>query len=49
MARGAVGIVVMQGEICVETLLAARVAAPGIRTAPALLLYPARLVDTLRL
>jgi soluble P-type ATPase len=43
------GIAVMQGEgAAVETLLAAAVVAPDIRAALGLLLYPARLVATLR-
>lgn len=49
LARAALGIAVIQREgAAVETLLAARVAAPDIGTALGLLLNPTRLVATLR-
>lgn len=49
LAKAALGIAVMQGEgVAVETLLAARVAAPDIDAALGLLLHPGRLVATLR-
>ncbi len=49
LAAAALGIAVMQGEgVAVETLLAAKVAVPDINTALGLLLYPQRLVATLR-
>lgn len=49
LAAAGLGIAVVQGEgTAVGTLLAAQVAAPDIQTALGLLLYPARLVATLR-
>jgi len=49
LARAALGIAVIQREgAAVETLLAARVAAPDIGAALGLLLNPTRLVATLR-
>ncbi|MGD9788186.1 MAG: HAD family hydrolase [Sulfuricellaceae bacterium] len=49
LAAAALGIAVVHGEgAAVETLLAAKVAAPDINTALGLLLYPQRLVATLR-
>lgn len=50
LAAAELGIVVIQGEgAAVETLLAAKVAVPDIGAALGLLLYPQRLVATLRL
>lgn len=49
LAQAALGIALVQGEgAAVETLLAARVAAPDIAAALGLLLHPGRLVATLR-
>ncbi|MFN3397350.1 MAG: HAD family hydrolase [Sulfurimicrobium sp.] len=49
LAAAALGIAVMQGEgAAVETLLAAKVAAPDLASALGLLLNPQRLVATLR-
>lgn len=49
LAAAGLGIAVMQGEgVAVETLLAANVAVPDIDAALGLLLYPTRLVATLR-
>jgi soluble P-type ATPase len=49
LAAAGLGIAVIQGEgAAVETLLAAKVAAPDIGSALGLLLNPARLVATLR-
>jgi len=50
LAAAGLGIAVIEAEgIAVESLLAARLAAPGIGTALGLLLNPARLIATLRL
>lgn len=50
LAAAGLGIAVIEAEgVAVETLQAARVAAPGIEAALGLLLNPARLVATLRL
>ena len=50
LAAAGLGIVVVQGEgAAVETLLAARIAAPDIGVALGLLLNPTRLAATLRL
>ena len=50
LAAAGLGIAVIQGEgAAVETLLAAKIAAPDINAALGLLLNPARLVATLRL
>lgn len=49
MLAARLGIAVMKAEgVAVETLLAARVAVPGVAAALGLLLNPARLVATLR-
>ncbi len=49
LAAAGLGIAVMQGEgAAVETLLAAAVAVPDVNAALGLLLYPRRLVATLR-
>lgn len=49
LAAAGLGIAVVQGEgAAVETLLAAQVAAPDVQAALGLLLYPARLIATLR-
>lgn len=50
LAQASLGIAVIQGEgAAVETLLAAKVIVPDIGAALGLLLYPQRLVATLRL
>ncbi len=49
LAAAGLGIAVIEAEgVAVETLLAARVAVPGVAAALGLLLNPARLVATLR-
>jgi soluble P-type ATPase len=50
LAAAGLGIAVIEAEgVAVETLLEARVAAPGIEAALGLLLNPARLIATLRI